>query len=62
MTQPGGSVKKRRLESGWGVIHEVISQNGATTAALPWFVLYFVNNFINKLYTVKTPILVTFSN
>ena len=35
-TQPGGPAKKRRIESGWAILREIILNQASSTAAIAW--------------------------
>ena len=34
--QPGGPAKKRRIESGWGVLREAVTAQANPYMAIPW--------------------------
>ena len=38
--QPGGPAKKRRIESGWGVLREAVTGQANPYMAIPWYLIF----------------------
>ena len=47
-SQLGGSTKKRRIETGWGALRNILISVGAKVAAIPWLVNFIADWIIFK--------------
>jgi hypothetical protein len=53
-TQERPGAKKRRLESGWTTVRDIITSVGKTVQTTPWYATTQTLNFIHSIHTHKT--------
>ena len=53
-TQEKPGAKKRRLESGWTTVRDIITSVGKTVQITPWYTTTQTLNFIHSIHTHKT--------